>query len=88
MHQHFPDVVLHRRLLWGIVIGRIKVLRLDPRSAVETYERALAVDNSLSNVWFNLANAHLKLGEEGEAARWYVGRAMILSVRCNACNKL
>lgn len=47
-------------------------MRLDPGSAVETYGRALAVDNSLSNVWFNLANAYLKLGEEEEAARWLV----------------
>lgn len=38
---------------------------------METYKRALAVDKALSNVWFNLANAHLKLGEEEEAARWY-----------------
>lgn len=48
------------------------MLRLDPGSAVETYRRALTVDNSLSNVWFNLANAYLKLGEEEEAARWLV----------------
>lgn len=47
-------------------------MRLNPGSAVETYGRALAVDNSLSNVWFNLANARLKLGEEEEAARWSV----------------
>ena len=30
------------------------------------------MDPSLANVWFNLANAHLKLGEEEEAARWRV----------------
>lgn len=46
------------------------MLRLDPDSAVKTYKKALEVDGSLSNVWFNLANAHLKLGEEAEAARW------------------
>ncbi|CAN0581917.1 unnamed protein product [Ectocarpus sp. 12 AP-2014] len=45
-------------------------MRLDPGSAVETYQRALAVDKSLSNIWFNLANAYLKLGEEEEAATW------------------
>ncbi|CAN0086278.1 unnamed protein product [Ectocarpus fasciculatus] len=50
-------------------LGNLQVMRLDPASAVETYRRALAVDQSLSNVWFNLANAYLKLGEEGEAAR-------------------
>eukprot|EP00903_Cladosiphon_okamuranus_P012524 g11727.t1 len=50
-------------------LGNLHMLRLDPSSAVETYQRALAVDKSLSNVWFNLANAHLKLGEEREAAR-------------------
>lgn len=46
------------------------MLRLDPSSAVESYKRALEMDPSLANVWFNLANAHLKLGEEEEAARW------------------
>ncbi|CAM9139765.1 unnamed protein product [Scytosiphon promiscuus] len=50
-------------------LGNLQVLRLDPESAVKTYERALAVDPSLSNVWFNLANAYLKLGQESEAAR-------------------
>ncbi|CAN0267269.1 unnamed protein product [Ectocarpus sp. 12 AP-2014] len=49
-------------------LGNLQVMRLDPGSAVETYRRALAVDKSLSNVWFNLANAYLKLGEEEEAA--------------------
>lgn len=49
-----------------------QVLRLDPSSAVESYGRALEMNPSLANVWFNLANAHLKLGEEEEAARWWV----------------
>lgn len=48
------------------------MLRLDPSSAVESYGRALEMDPSLANVWFNLANAHLKMGQEEEAARWWV----------------
>lgn len=62
-----PDITLVSR-----VHRRPQVLRLDPESAVKTYESALTVDPSLSNVWFNLANAYLKLGEEAEAARWWV----------------
>eukprot|EP00904_Undaria_pinnatifida_P002699 jgi/Undpi1/1242/HiC_scaffold_108.g14156.m1 len=62
-HSHSEDTDVLTRM------GNLQVLRLDPSSAVESYGRALEMDPSLANVWFNLANAHLKMGQEEEAAR-------------------
>lgn len=68
----FPLIVHMVCVLCALYLLHEQVLRLDPAAAVGTYERALAVDPSLGNVWFNLANAHLKLDQQEEAARWCV----------------
>lgn len=48
-------------------LGNLQIAALSPQDAVETYARALVVDPSLANVWFNKANAHLKLIQQEEA---------------------
>ncbi|CAM9536165.1 unnamed protein product [Phaeothamnion confervicola] len=49
-------------------LGNLEVRRLAPEAAVVTYRRALALDPTLSNAWFNLATAHLKLRDRAAAA--------------------
>ncbi|CAN0062152.1 unnamed protein product, partial [Choristocarpus tenellus] len=53
-------------------LGNMQVKRLNPFAAIESYKRALHENPMLANVWFNLANAHLKLEEKEEAVMWCV----------------
>lgn len=48
------------------IYGNLLVKRLSPAEAVEVYKRALALEAGLWNVWFNMANAYLKIGEKEE----------------------
>ncbi|EWM30007.1 tetratricopeptide repeat family protein [Nannochloropsis gaditana] len=49
------------------IYGNLLVKRLCPAEAVEVYKRALALEAGLWNVWFNMANAYLKIGEKEDA---------------------
>ncbi|KAM3568190.1 hypothetical protein VYU27_009683 [Nannochloropsis oceanica] len=49
------------------IYGNLLLTRLCPEEAVAVYKRALALEEGLWNVWFNLANAYLKLGLKAEA---------------------
>lgn len=48
------------------IYGNLLLTRLCPEEAVAVYKRALALEEGLWNVWFNLANAYLKLGLKAE----------------------
>ena len=45
-------------------LGNLLVREHQHREAVEVYRKTLSVDSSLSNVWFNLANSLLSIGDE------------------------
>lgn len=44
------------------------------------------MDPSLANVWFNLANAYLQLGQEQEASRWWVLEFCVPQVESRQAN--
>ena len=58
------------------IYGNLLLTRLCPEEAVGVYRRALAVEEGLWNVWFNMANAHLKLGQKAEVGREGGGEGM------------
>jgi hypothetical protein len=45
-------------------LGNLLVKEHKQVEAVDVYKRVLALEDSLSNVWFNLANAQLSIGDE------------------------
>ncbi len=48
-------------------LGNLLVREHKSEEAVAVYERVLALDSSLYNVWFNKAHAHIKVGANGAA---------------------
>ena len=45
-------------------LGNLLVREHQHEEAVEVYRKTLDVDSNLSNVWFNLANSLLSIGDE------------------------
>jgi hypothetical protein len=45
-------------------LGNLLVKEHKQVEAVDVYKKVLALEDTLSNVWFNLANAQLSIGDE------------------------
>lgn len=49
-------------------LGNLLVREHKSEEAIKVYNRALAIDNTLHNVWFNKAHAQIKIGDVGGAS--------------------
>lgn len=72
-YQYFLDKVDPRDTGVLTRLGNLLVKEHKTVEAVSVYKRILALDSTLSNVWYNLANAQLTCGdEEGEMVLFMV----------------